>query len=89
MCTTFELRDLSGCSAAAVMMIQMSPLFYGDQRMVLETSEQINKANKEYWDKLGETHARIIRNMASAFSIATKVTLEVDDYVLQPAFMLS
>ena len=69
-------------SAAWAMMIQMSPLFWGNQDMVLETSEQIDKFKE--WDKLPALRdlAQRLKRMASAFSNATKVTLKVDDLVL-------
>ena len=71
-----------GVSAAWAMMIQMSPLFWRDERTVLKTSERLNKTNRESWDKLPAEHARRFKDVASAFSGATEVTHKVDDLVL-------
>jgi hypothetical protein len=63
-------------SAALALMIQISPFFWGNEHMVLEASERIDKARKS-WDKLPMDLAQRVKNVVNAFSIATHQTLKV------------
>ena len=57
------------------MMLQMSPLFWGNRDMVLDTSERIDKFRE--WDKLPADLVQSAKKMINAFTSATEETIKV------------